>query len=101
LAELFDIAEDLTGIDAPRRVPCRVFRWLGHAMAVVETVTRPPSGYESELLHFFDSGRILVDNSKAQRELGIEHRPLRESVREYLEWELAKQDVRPPEPLGE
>lgn len=101
LAELFDVAEELTGIDAPRRVPRRVFGWLGHAMSVAETVTRPPSGYESELLHFFDSGRILVDNSKARRQLGIEHRPLRESVREYLDWELAQQDVHPPEPLGQ
>jgi dihydroflavonol-4-reductase len=101
LAELFDIAEDLTGIDAPRRVPRRVFRWLGHAMSAVETVTRPPAGYESELLHFFDSGRILVDNSKARRELGIEHRSDREALRTYLEWELAQQDVNPPEPLGE
>jgi dihydroflavonol-4-reductase len=99
LAELFEIAEDLTGIDAPRTVPRRAFRWLGHAMSAVETVADPPTGYESELLYFFDTGEVLVDNAKATRELGIEHRSLRDSVREYLEWELAQQDMERPDAL--
>lgn len=93
LAEPFEIAEELTGIDAPRPVPGTIFRWLGHAMSVVETVTKPPEGYESELLYFFDTGPVLVDNSKAKRELDIEHRPLEKAVRHYLEWELEQQDM--------
>lgn len=93
LDELFKIAEELTGIDRPRPVKGRLFRWLGHAMSGVEAVTKPPEGFESELLYFFDSGAVLVDNSKAKRELGIEHRPLQEAVRQYLEWELEQQDM--------
>ncbi|MFC7133888.1 MULTISPECIES: hypothetical protein [Salinibaculum] len=95
LDEAFDIAEELTGIEAPRSVPGSVFRWLGHAISGVETFTRPPAGFESELLYFFDTGDVLVDNSKARRDLDIEHRPLREAVRQYLEWELDQQDMRP------
>lgn len=93
LIEPFEIAEDLTGIEAPRPVTGTVFRWLGHAMSGVESFTRPPPGYESEFLHFMSSGRVLVDNTKAERELGIEHRPIRGAVREYLEWELEQQDM--------
>ena len=40
----------------------------------------------------YGSIRVLVDNSKAKRELGIEHRPLEEGIREYLEWELEQLD---------
>ena len=93
LVEPFEIAEELTGIEAPRPVPGTLFRWIGHAMSGVETLTKPPEGFESELLYFFDSGAVLVDNSKAKRELGIEHRPLREAVRQYLDWELEQQGM--------
>lgn len=93
LDERFDNAEELTGIDGPRPDPGRVFRWLGHAMSGVEAVTKPPAGFESELLSFFDSGAVLVDNSKAKRELGIEHRPLQKAVRQYLDWELEQQHM--------
>jgi nucleoside-diphosphate-sugar epimerase len=29
-----------------------------------------------------------ADSIKAERELGIDHRPLEEGLREYLEWEM-------------
>lgn len=86
--EVLGLVEELSGIPAPRAVPGTVFSWLSRAVSVVELATRPPDGFESELLKFFSSGGVLVDNSKATRELGIEHRPLEDGLREYLAWEL-------------
>jgi len=93
LVEVLDLTERLTGIPAPRSVPGTVFGLMGYGVAGLETVTRPPEGFESELLHFFNTGSILVDNSKAQDELGIEHRPLEDALREYLDWEVEQQGV--------
>lgn len=86
--EVLEIVEAMTGITAPRAVPGTIFSGLGRVVGVAELVTRPPEGFESELMQFFSSGGVLVDNSKAKRELDIEHRPLEEGLREYLEWEL-------------
>ena len=94
LVEVFDLAEEISGVPAPRAVPSALFRWLGHGMAGVERVTRPPKGFESELLRFFDSGEVLVDNTKARRDLGIEHRPLEAGLREYLDWEMKQPGMR-------
>ncbi|MEF8772751.1 NAD-dependent epimerase/dehydratase family protein [Halodesulfurarchaeum sp.] len=91
--DVFGIVEDLTGIPAPRAVPDTLFAVLSKVVSVVEMVTRPPEGYESELLAFYSSGEMLVDNSKAERELGIEHRPLEDGLREYLDWELKQQGM--------
>ncbi len=74
--EILGIVEDLTGIPAPRSAPSTLFAILSRGVSVVELVTRPPEGFASELLAFFTSGEVLVDNSKAERELGIEHRPV-------------------------
>jgi dihydroflavonol-4-reductase len=87
MGEVLGCAEDLTGIPAPREVPDWVFGGLATVMRGVEMVTTPPEGLEAELLEFFAGRRYLVDNSKARRELGITHRPLREGLAEYLAWE--------------
>lgn len=91
--EVFGIAERLTGVPVPRAVPGTMFRLMKYGVAGVEFVTRPPEGFESELLGFFATGGVLVDNSKAHRQLGIEHRPLEESLEEYLEWEVEQQGL--------
>jgi dihydroflavonol-4-reductase len=57
-------------------------------MRLVERVTRPPAGFESEGLDFLSGRRWDVDNTKATRELGVEFRSLREGFRDYLPWEL-------------
>lgn len=91
--EVFGLAERLTEIPAPRAVPGMMFQLMSYGVAGLEHVTRPPKGLESELLGFFATGGVLVDNSKAQRELGIEHRPLEESLQKYLEWEIEQQGL--------
>lgn len=96
MVEMFEVAERLTGVKTPRTVPGALLRWLSHPIAGLERVTRPPEGLRSETFRFFDSGAVLVDNSKAQRELGIEHRPLEEGLQEYLDWELEQQGMELP-----
>lgn len=93
VAEVLEIVEEMTDIPAPRAVSGTIFYWLSRGIKPVEAVTRPPEGFESELLEFFSSGRVLVDNSKAVRELGIEHRPLEDGLREYLQWELEQLEI--------
>jgi dihydroflavonol-4-reductase len=93
LVEYFDIAENCTGVPAPRPVPGLVFGLLRYGVAGLETIRRPPEGFESELLGFFAAGEVLVDNSKARRELDIEHRSLEDGVREYMAWEMEQQGM--------
>jgi dihydroflavonol-4-reductase len=88
MVEVFDRAEEITGIPAPRPVPDTVFSGLARVMRVAERVITPPEGFEAELLEFFAGKQYNVDNTKAVRDLGIEHRPLEEGLRKYLEWEL-------------
>lgn len=85
--EVLGVLEEMTDIPAPRAVPGTLFAWLSRVLTIVELVTRPPEGFESELMGFFSSGGVYVDNSKATSELGIEHRSLEDGLREYLEWE--------------
>lgn len=88
MVEVFDLAEDITGIPAPRAVPPAVFGGLAKVMAIIERVATPPDGLTSEQLAFFAGRNYAVDNTKAKRELGIEHRPLEEGLRDYLRWEM-------------
>jgi len=81
-------AEALTGIPAPRTAPDWVFGALGTVMRGVERITTPPEGLEAEMMDFFAGRQYLVDNEKARRELGIEHRSLEDGLREYLAWEV-------------
>jgi dihydroflavonol-4-reductase len=96
MVDVLSRAEDLTGISPPPAAPPWVFTLMGYGMQGVELVTRPPEGLESEVLQFFATGPILVDNSKAKADLGIEHRPFEERLETYLDWELDQQDLDPP-----
>jgi len=87
MEELFAMAEDITGVPAPRTVPPSLFGALAGVMGLVERVTTPPDGLRAETLEFLSGKTVRVDNSKAKRELGIDHRPLAEGFREYFEWE--------------
>jgi dihydroflavonol-4-reductase len=88
MGELLGCAEEITGISAPRIAPDWLFGGLATVMRGVERLTTPPEGLEAEMMDFFAGRQYLVDNSKAERELGIEHRPLAEGLREYLAWEV-------------
>ncbi|MFB6269815.1 MAG: NAD-dependent epimerase/dehydratase family protein [Halobacterium sp.] len=90
VVDLFECAERITGKPAPRSVSRRWFWLFGKLLTPVEWVTTPPEGFEPEKLRVYGSTGIRVDNSKAERELGLDHRPLAAGLREYLEWELAQ-----------
>lgn len=99
MVEVFDLAEEITRIPAPRAVPPAVFGGLAKVMAVTERVVTPPEGLASELLAFHAGRDFAVDNTKAKRELGIKHRPLEEGLREYLPWEMDHLGLDIPEEL--
>lgn len=85
---MFDLAVEITGVPTPRKVSPLWFNLLAKVTTPLEWITTPPDGMEPEMFRTYGGTEILVDNSKAKRELGIEHRPLEEGLREYLEWEL-------------
>jgi dihydroflavonol-4-reductase len=88
LAEVIERAEEITGIPSPRIVLPKLIRGLGAVMSVVERFLTPPTGMEAEMLRFFGETKWILDNSKAQEDLGLEHRQFDDAFREYLEWEL-------------
>jgi dihydroflavonol-4-reductase len=61
---------------------------LAPLVNVAERFVRPPEGSESEWLYRMAGTTWFADTTKAQRELGTEHRPLEEGLRECLEWEM-------------
>ena len=93
VVDVFERAAAIAGVSTPRSVPPAVFGLLARLMRPVEMVTTPPEGFEPELLRTFAGTQILVDNAKARRELGIEHRSLDDGLRQYLAWELAQQGM--------
>lgn len=93
LEEVFAAAEAITGVPAPRAVSPRLFSVLASMMRLIERVTTPPEGLESEALNFLGGSGVVVDNSKAKRELGIEHRPLEDGLRDYFEWEQTQPET--------
>lgn len=91
LVEMFDLAEEITGISAPRAVSPRFFSALAPLAGLLDRVVDLPADYKAESLRVLGGTTYLADNSKATRELGLEHRPLEEGLRETLEaemWEL-------------
>jgi dihydroflavonol-4-reductase len=88
MAEVLGCAEEITGVPSPRPVPDTVFATLSTVMRNVERVTRPPEGFESEMLDFLAGRQWYVDNTKATRELGVEFRSLEGGLRDYLPWEI-------------
>jgi dihydroflavonol-4-reductase len=88
--EIFERAERITGVPAPRPAPAVVFAVLGRTLGVIERVVPPQPGFEAETLRFMGETQWPVDTRKARQELGIEHRPLDVGLGEYLEWERAQ-----------
>lgn len=91
--DIFAQAAEMTGRSPPRTVSPVLFQFLAKVMRPVEMLTTPPRGLEPEVFRTYGGTEIRVDNSKGKRELGIEHRPFEEGLREYLEWELDQQGM--------
>lgn len=82
--EMLDLAEALTGIERPRAVSPRWFALAARILSALEPVVTPPEDYSPEALRVAAGTTYIGDNSKAVRELDIEHRPLREGLRETI-----------------
>lgn len=94
LVEAFEIAERITGIDAPRALPPWLFRGGAVVSGVLDRFLTLPHDYRPESLRTLGGVTYLGDNAKARRELGIEHRSFEEGLREFLEHEMAEMGIR-------
>ncbi len=92
LVDVFALAQEITAIPAPRAISPAVFRVLSRAVAPFEKIRRLPPAYSSEALRILGGVTYWGENTKAVRELGLEHRPFREGLRETLEAELESLD---------
>lgn len=98
LTEVFSIAEEITGIPAPRlTVPPALMKATAGLMSVIGSVVPVPEQYNGEYLRSTAGVTYLGDNSKAKRELGYQPRPVREGLRETLLHEMQLLGMTPPQ----
>ncbi|HYN06737.1 MAG TPA: NAD-dependent epimerase/dehydratase family protein [Vicinamibacterales bacterium] len=89
LEEALDMAQEITGIPAPRiRVGPGVMRTMSAAMAIVENVLPLPASYTSEGLRVVAGVTYIGNNARARGELGWRPRPLRDGLVETLRHEM-------------
>jgi nucleoside-diphosphate-sugar epimerase len=87
--EAMEIAEQITGIPAPRlRVAPGLMKAMAGLMGLVEQVVPVPDAYTGEGLRILAGVTYIGNNAKAKRELGYNPRPLREGLTETLHHEM-------------
>ena len=84
--QFFGLLDELSGMGMPRRIPAQVALAVA---ALMEFVVAPRTGKTPKFL--FEEARAaslyrIADSSKAVRELGLPQRPLRETLKETVEW---------------
>ena len=82
------MAQEITGIPAPRALPPSVFSMLASMAGLIEPVAKLPDLYTSEGLRVLAGVTYIGDASKAKRELRYNPRPLREGLAETLLHEM-------------
>jgi nucleoside-diphosphate-sugar epimerase len=94
LIEFYEIAEEITGVPAPKmHAPPWMVKTTAALTGVLERVLPIPAQYTAEALREIAGNTYLGDNAKAKRELGYAPRPLREGLRETLEHEMRLGDL--------
>jgi len=89
LEEALELAEQITGVRAPRLRPSgRMLRAAAAVAGLVERVVPLPETYSAETLRVAAGVTYLASSDKAKRELGFTVRPLEEGLRETLEHEM-------------
>ena len=89
--EVFELAERLTGIPAPRIHPGPgTMRALATCMKFLGTLIPLPPAYAAESLRLMAGTTYIGDNRKAVRELGFAPRSLEAGLRETLDHEMEK-----------
>jgi nucleoside-diphosphate-sugar epimerase len=90
LDEALDLAQNITGIRAPRfRASPALMKVLAAFMRIAGFLVPLPPAYTAEGLRVSAGSTYLGDNGKAHRELGFEVRPLKEGLRQTLLHEMA------------
>lgn len=82
------IAEQITGIPAPRAAPAGMFKAMSVVMGLVEKIVPLPEAYTQEGLRGIAGMRYMGDNRKARHKLGYTPRPLEEGLAETLRHEM-------------
>lgn len=88
LVEAMHIAQEITGIPAPRSASAGMFKVMAAMMGVVDKALPVPEVYTGEALRAAAGVTYIGDNGKARRELGYSPRPLREGLAETLQHEM-------------
>jgi nucleoside-diphosphate-sugar epimerase len=95
LADYLKLAEQITGIPAPRlKVPPVMLKASAALMGILGNVIELPSTYTAEGLRMSAGVTYLGDNSKARRELGYNPRSLEEGLPETLAYEMERLGIR-------
>lgn len=89
LQAMFELAEKITGIPAPRmHLSPGMMKLMAATMKLVEGFARLPESYTSEGLRIVAGVTYIASNANAKRELGYTPRPLEDGLRETLAHEM-------------
>ncbi|MFN0071955.1 MAG: SDR family oxidoreductase [Chloroflexota bacterium] len=83
--QFFGILSDLSGRPAPRRVPSALALGMAKLMEATSNLTGRPPKFHVEEVRAASLYRI-ADSTKADRELGLQHRSLRETLSRTVDW---------------
>ncbi|MCP4200069.1 MAG: NAD-dependent epimerase/dehydratase family protein [Proteobacteria bacterium] len=93
MIEAFGMAEQITGVKAPRlHIPPGMMKAMSGLMGVVGSIVTLPPSYTAESLRVVAGTTYLGDNRKARRELGFDPRSLRDGLPEAMMVELDMND---------
>ena len=96
LVEAFRIAQQITGVPAPRTLPANLFGLLAGAARQIERFVTLPRDYSSEFLRLSAGVTYLGSNAKAREQLGYAPRSLEDGLRETLPAEMRALGLAPP-----
>jgi nucleoside-diphosphate-sugar epimerase len=96
LVEALQLAQEITGIPAPRlRVPPAILKTVAAGLRLIEPLVRLPPAYAAESLRVLAGVTYLGSSARARAELGWRARPLRDGLMETLRHEMRLMGMSP------
>jgi dihydroflavonol-4-reductase len=90
IKELYYIVADVAGIPRMEKaIPPSMITLLSNMQALKASFTKKPPQIPKSLVRVMKNG-ILVDNSKSIKELGIQYTPIKQAIKEAVEWYQAE-----------
>jgi dihydroflavonol-4-reductase len=90
IKEFYDIVADVAGIPRMEKsISPALTSLLSNMQTFKASVTKKPPQIPKQLVRVMKNG-ILVDNTKSIRELGIQYTPIKQAIKEAVEWYQAK-----------